>query len=109
MITGLSCSYLAGEQMAQMSAYGFYGVIVISIIQTIEYILLKGVFAFPSQVREVYAVFVLVALFDPTRIIYWMLLVGTFMVTFFGRCIIARVLAVMPWNKGVQLTQPGEA
>jgi hypothetical protein len=38
-----------------------------------------------------------------------MLLVGTFMVTFFGRCIIARVLAMMPWNKGVQLTPPGEA
>ncbi len=95
--------------MVQLSAYGFYGVIVISVIQTIEYILLKGVFVFPSQVREVYTAFVIIALFDPTRIFYWMLLVGTIMVTFVGRCIIARVLVMMPWNKGVQLTPPGEA
>ncbi len=109
MIIGLSANYMAGEQATQLSAYGFYGVILISVIQTIEYILLKGATAFPSQVREVYTAFVIIALFDPTRIFYWMLLVGTFMVTFFGRCIIARALVMMPWNSGVKLTPPGAA
>ncbi len=109
MLVGLSANYMSGDEMPQISAYGFYGVIMISVVQTIEYILLKGVFAFPSQVREVYTLFVIIALFDPTRIFYWMLLVGTIMVTFVGRCIIARVLVMMPWNKGVQLTPPGEA
>ncbi len=109
MVTGLATNYMPGEQMVQLSAYAFYGVILISMIQTIEFILSKGAFAFPSQVREVYTAFVIIALFDPTRILYWMLLVGTFMVTFFGRCIIARVLVMMSWNKGVQLTPPGEA
>ncbi len=109
MLVGLSANYMSGDEMPQISAYGFYGVIMISVVQTIEYILLKGVFTFPSQVREVYTLFVIIALFDPTRIFYWMLLVGTIMVTFVGRCIIARVLVMMPWNKGVQLTPPGEA
>lgn len=109
MVIGLAANYMQGEQMVQLSAYGFYGVIIISVIQTIEYIMLKGAAAFPSQVREVYTAFVIIALFDPTRVFYWMLLVGTIMVTLVGRCIIARVLVMMPWNKGVQLSPPGEA
>lgn len=109
MVTGLVANYMAGEAAAQLSAYGFYGVILISMVQSIEYVVRTGAFSFPSQVRLVYTAFVIIALFDPTRIFYWMLLVGTFMVTFFGRCIIARVLALMPWNSGVQLTPPGEA
>ncbi len=109
MITGLTAGYMDGEQMAQVSRYGFYMVIFISVAQTIEYIVLTGLASFPSQVREVYTAFVIIALFDPTLIFYWMLLVGTFMVTFFGRCIIARVLVLMPWNGGVTLTPSGEA
>jgi hypothetical protein len=109
MIVGLAANYMAGDEAAQLSAYGFYGVIVISMVQSIEYVMRTGAFSFPSQVRLVYTAFVIIALFDPSLIFYWMLLVGTFMVTFFGRCIIARVLALMPWNKGVVLTPPGEA
>ena len=109
MVVGLAAGYMAGEQMAQNSAYGFYAVILISVVQSIEYVVLTGAVSFPSQVRLVYTLFVIIALFDPTRIFYWMLLVGTIMVTFFGRCIIARVLAMMPWNAGVKLTPPGEA
>ena len=109
MVTGLVFHYIEGEQSAQLSAYGFYGVIIISMVQTIEYVLLKGATAFPSQVREVYTAFVIIALFDPTRIFYWMLLLGTVMVTFVGRCIIARVLVMMPWNSAVKLTPHGEA
>ena len=109
MVTGLAANYMAGDQAVQLSAYGFYGVIAISVVQTIEYIVRTGAFSFPSQVREVYTALVIIALFDPTRIFYWMLLVGTVMVTFFGRCTIARVLVMMPWNKGVKLTPPDEA
>ena len=111
MVVGLTYHLLElkAEQNLQLSAYGFYGVILISVVQTIESVLTKGAFACPSQVREVYTLFVIIALFDPTRIFYWMLLVGTVMVTLFGRCIIARILVMMPWNKGVQLTPPGSA
>lgn len=104
MISGLSGAYMAGDDAHLISRYGFYGVITISWIQVVYFVSKTGVVSFPSQVRWVYATFVTIALFDPTLIFYWMLLVGTFMVTFFGRCIIARVLVMMPWNKGVKLT-----
>ena len=83
---------------------GFYVVILTSIVQFIHFTAKKGFTAFPTQVRFVYGIFVIVALFDPTRIFYWALLVGTVMVTLFDRCIIARVLILMPWNKGVHLS-----
>lgn len=83
---------------------GYYLVIIVSIVQFIHFSLKSGITAFPTQVRFVYGILVIVALFDPTRILYMMLLVGTVMVTLFDRCIIARILVHMPWNKGVKLS-----
>jgi hypothetical protein len=83
---------------------GFYLVIAVSVVQFIHFTYSSGFTAFPTQVRFVYALFVIIALFDPSRLFYWALLVGTVMVTLFDRCIIARVLILMPWNKGVKLS-----
>jgi phosphoglycerol transferase MdoB-like AlkP superfamily enzyme len=83
---------------------GFYIVIAVSVVQFFYFVLRQGFAAFPTQVRFVYGIFTIMALFDPTRIFYWALLVGTVMVTLFNRCIIARVLLLMPWNKDVQLS-----
>ena len=83
---------------------GFYVVIAVSIIQFVHFAVSRSFTAFPTQVRFVYGVLTIMALFDPTRIFYWALLLGTFMVTFFDRCIIARVLILMPWNKDVKLS-----
>ena len=80
---------------------GFYVVIIVSII---HFTTSRGFAAFPTQVRFVYAFFVIIALFDPTRIFYWVLLIGTVMVTLFDTCFIARVLIHMPWNKNVKLS-----
>lgn len=82
---------------------GYYVVILVSIIQFIYFTALHGFTAFPTQVRFVYGIFTIIALFDPTRIFYWALLIGTVMVTLFNRCMIARVLILMPWNKDVKL------
>lgn len=82
---------------------GFYVVILVSVIQFVHFMFSRGFTAFPTQVRFVYGIFVIIALFDPTRIFYWVLLIGTVMVTFFDRCIIARVLILMPWNKNAKL------
>lgn len=103
MIIGLAGAYMSGEISATASHYGFYTVIAVSWLQVVHFVARSGVFSFPSQVRWVYAAFVTIALYDPSNIFYWMLLVGTVMVTFFGRCIIARMLVLMPWNKGVKL------
>jgi hypothetical protein len=83
---------------------GFIVVMLVSAIQVVYFWALHGFMAFPTQVRTVYGAFTVLAFFDPTRILYAALLVGTFMVTFFDRCIIARVLIHMPWNKDVKLS-----
>ena len=83
---------------------GFYVVILVSIVQFVHFTTSRGFTAFPTQVRFVYGIFVIVAFFDPTYIFYWILLVGTVMVTLFDTCFIARVLILMPWNKNVKLS-----
>lgn len=83
---------------------GFYLVIVVSVIQFIYFTVIRGFTAFPTQVRFVYAIFTIIALFDSTIIFYWALLVGTVMVTLFDTCFIARILILMPWNKNKKLS-----
>ena len=83
---------------------GFYMVIFVSVVQFIHFTISRGFAAFPTQVRFVYGIFVIIALFDPTRIFYWILLIGTVMVTLFNKCSIARILILMPWNKNVKLS-----
>jgi len=83
---------------------GFLAVMLVSAVQFAYFWALRGFSAFPTQVRTAYFALTVIAFFDPTRIFYAALLVGTFMVTFFDRCIIARVLVHMPWNKGVKLS-----
>ena len=83
---------------------GFYVVILVSVIQFAHFTFSRGFSAFPTQVRFVYALCVIIALFDPTLIFYWVLFFGTVMVTLFDTCFIARVLIFMPWNKDVKLS-----
>ncbi len=83
---------------------GYYVVILVSVIHFIYFTAKRGFAAFPTQVRFVYALFVIAALFDPTTILYWILLIGTVMVTLFDTCFIARMLIIMPWNKNVKLS-----
>lgn len=83
---------------------GFYVVILVSVIQFVNFMFSRGFAAFPTQVRFVYGICVIVALFDTTLIFYWVLLFGTVMVTLFNTCFIARVLIFMPWNKNVKLS-----
>jgi len=80
----------------------FYVVMSISAVQVIFFLVQeKCLTSFPVQIRVVYFAFTLFGLWPEARlIIYIILLLGTVMVTFFGRCSIALVLKHMPWNKG---------
>ena len=81
---------------------GFYAVITIAAIQSLYYIVKeKSLRAFPSQVRFVYFLFTIIGIIDPTRIWYGLMTVSTFMVAFFDKCLLARILILMPWNKNV--------
>jgi len=77
---------------------GFYAVVAISAVQFIHFLLKDGFAALTTQVRLVYGGFTALALLDPSRLLFGLLLLGTIMVTFFDRCIIAKVLLMMPWN-----------
>lgn len=82
---------------------GYYIVMVISCIRILYFVKKEGgLMAFPTQVRIVYFAFTLFGLWAAVRFpFYIVLLIGTVMVTFTGRCFIALVLKVLPWNKNL--------
>ena len=70
-----------------------YGIVIaISAAQVVYFLAQeRSVSAFPTQIRIVYFAFTLFGLWpEPRRAVYLLLLIGTIMVTFFGRCAIAR-------------------
>lgn len=81
---------------------GYYVVTCISAVQVLFFFAQeKSLAAFPTQIRIVYFAFTLFAFWPEVRLfIYIILLLGTVMVTFFGRCSIALALKHMPWNRG---------
>jgi len=61
-----------------------------------------GNWAFTTQVRVLYFAVTLFAIWTAIRFpLFILLLLGTAMVTFTGRCILALMLKQMPWNKGL--------
>lgn len=80
--------------------YGF--VMAVSAAQVLYFLVQeRSLVAFPVQIRLVYLAFTLFAVWPEVRwAVYLLLLCGTVMVTFFGRCAIALVLKRMPWNQG---------
>ena len=77
---------------------GFYAVVAISAVQFAHFLFKDGFAALTTQIRLVYGAFTVLALLDPSRLLFGLMLIGTIMVTFFDRCIIAKVLLLMPWN-----------
>jgi hypothetical protein len=76
-------------------------VITISAVQVLFFLIQeKSLSSYPVQIRVVYFAFALFGLWPGVRLfMYIVLLLGTIMVTFFGRCVIALGLKYMPWNK----------
>jgi hypothetical protein len=81
---------------------GYAVVMAISAAQVVFFLVQeKSPSAFPTQIRIAYFALTLFGLWPQARWgIYLLLLCGTVMVTFFGRCAIALVLKSMPWNQG---------
>ena len=80
---------------------GFYLVMIISAIQIPFFAYrFKSFMAFDTQVRILYFATTLLGLLETIRFpLYFLLLLGTFMVVAFNRCGIALFLKKMPWNK----------
>lgn len=80
---------------------GYYLVMEISFLQLFYFLIKeKSIMAFPTQIRLVYFAVSLFGFWPAARFyVYLLLLVGTFMVVFLGRCSIAAILKHMPWNR----------
>ncbi len=80
----------------------YYFVMVVSGIQVLFFVQRDGKWAFATQVRILYFLVTLLALWTAIRFpLFILALLGTAMVTFTGRCILALMLKKMPWNKGL--------
>ena len=80
---------------------GYYVAMAVSALQVVVFLVReRSVMAFPSQIRIVYFILTLTGLWAAVRLpFYVVLLLGTIMVVFFGRCSIAMLLKYMPWNR----------
>ena len=74
-------------------------------VQLLDFLLRERSFAaFTVQVRLALLVYLLVAYQPPLQFLYWLPVVGVWARTLFGYCLLARTLALMPWNRRAPFT-----
>lgn len=64
----------------------------------------RSVSVFPVQVRFWYLALLLLALPEPLRFIDWIPVIGTWARLFTGYCTLARLVALLPWNRSQPLS-----
>ena len=80
---------------------GFYAAIGLTTIQVVHYLYKeKSIAAFPVQVRTGYLVLLVVGQLPYMFWIYWIQIAGTSAMVMFDYCPLARILSLMPWNRG---------
>jgi hypothetical protein len=85
--------------------WGMLPVIGLTIVQGTQHLAREQrVTAFPVQVRLGYLLLLLAGLYPPLAFIHWIQLAGTTAVVTVGYCPLARLLALMPWNRDCPLT-----
>ena len=78
----------------------FYLAIALSVIQVAHFRVRHGAFsAFPVQVRLAYTALLLLALWEPMHVLFWLPAIGTLVLVLFGYCALARILSLIPWNR----------
>lgn len=84
---------------------GYQVCAVVSAVNLVFYALReRSLTRFMVQVRIVWLAMVLAALWPPLAWLFIPLFIGMVLVVLFDRCGIARMLILMPWNKGVKLS-----
>jgi hypothetical protein len=79
---------------------GFYAAVIISVIQTVIYdIKEKWALTFPVQVRFAYTGLLILCQVPSLGWLYWLPTMGTFALVFFGYCVMARILSLLPGNR----------
>jgi len=78
---------------------GFALAIGISVIQLVHFLVREqSLTAFTVQVRFVVLAYMVAAFFDPTHILFWIAVAGTWARSIFGYCLMARTVSLFPWN-----------
>lgn len=78
----------------------YYLAIGLSAIQVVHFLLREGSFpAFPVQVRVAYTLMLILLLWQPLNVLFWIPAIGTVAQVLFGYCMLARCLSLMPWNR----------
>lgn len=100
LLTTLLLFYgLAGNQE------GFWLAIALSMVQVVHFRLHEdGFAAFTVQVRMAYTAMLILFLWGPLNILFWIPAIGTLAQVLFGYCTLARCLSLMPWNRREPLT-----
>jgi len=84
---------------------GFYLAIALTAVHLIHFAIReRSVTAFPVQVRIAYLAFLLIALREPLRFLYWLPVIGTWSRVLTNYCFLARFISLMPWNRKEALT-----
>ena len=84
---------------------GFLFALVLSVLQTLFFYVREGrLAAFPVQLRAAYTLLLVICFFSNGHLLFWLPTIGTFALNFFGYCLMARVLALMPWNRVEPIT-----
>ncbi|MHC4440222.1 MAG: hypothetical protein ACYS3S_22970 [Planctomycetota bacterium] len=106
-ITWWVWAFIAGLLAAGIIGFsaGFIAAIVLSIAQTVIFILkARSLRDFPVQIRIAYSLLLVVCYLPAMRWLYWLPTIGTFALILFGYCFAARVLSLMPWNRKEKLS-----
>ncbi len=94
VITALLFLGLAGHVEA------FWLATALGMIQVVHFRLRDGRYsAFPVQVRATYAAMLILSVWVPFDVLFWILAIGTLAQVLFGYCTLARCLSLMPWNR----------
>lgn len=79
--------------------YGIEAAIALNAIQVVHFFIrTPQLSAFPVQVRLAYLALLLVALYPPLHVLYFLIILGTSAMVLFDYCFLARFMSLMPWN-----------
>ena len=78
----------------------FLAALLLSIAQSVLFFTREcALGAFPVQLRLAYTLLLIICIFLPIRLLFWLPALGTFALVIFGYCLMARVLSLLPWNR----------
>jgi len=78
--------------------------VAVSIIHGLHFIARTDPRSFPSQVRLAWFALLLAGLWPPLTPIHWIMLVGTSARLLTDYCLLARLIALLPWNRRTPLS-----